>query len=169
MAYYLIQDNNDDFELVLYGIKAIFSSVLCICNALLICAIFNKFIEGILFIVFLTPIKMCFESYHCKTMMKCIITYGLTVQLFIWGANYILKLDEVIIFFLCFFLLCLIKIHHFNKTNNLILLIYLFLGILAFFISNKSLALLTSSVLMEFVLIIFADIQNLKNAKNLFN
>lgn len=76
ITYYVIKDTELEYEVIKYGVDATLSTALCFSTAVLICALLNNSYFGILFIVFLTPVKMQFIGFHCSSMGRCIATYS---------------------------------------------------------------------------------------------
>ena len=89
--YIMLNNKKDlDYDVVRYGMDAILSTILCLGCAITVATILNGFKFSLLFIFFLTPIKMSFTGYHCKTLGQCITTYGICVGAFTLIYKYII-------------------------------------------------------------------------------
>lgn len=163
---YIVKDTDLDYEVVKYGVDAILSTALCFSVALLVCTLLGNFIFGILFILFLTPIKMQFDGYHCKTMLQCITTYSLcagTISLIYhyFITNMIIVPVSIFLIVMCLFTYIVRK--ELQKKQSIYICFYTLLGC-AFFIWNSHIySIFILSIVFELILVILKHIQIHKN------
>lgn len=165
ISEYIVNGTELDYEVIKYGIDAILSTGLCFSIALLVCTLLDNLYFGIIFICFLTPIKMQFTSYHCKTMTQCIITYTSCVGTLLLIYNRLLKNEIVINLF--FFVITIFVIvyfvqvqHEINNKTTLYLCLYLIMGAILYFNDYKIYLILLLSLIFELILILLKRIES---------
>lgn len=154
---YVVSGTNLEYEVVKYGVDAILSTGLCFTIALSVCALLGNFLFGVAFIIILTPFKMQFVGYHCKTMFRCIATYSCSVGLLSLAYSYIMEHD-IRIFLLCLpvilLLIGLIAQKELNKKTMAYIGIYLIAGIILFYLHYDLFVVLLMAMTYEFILIL---------------
>lgn len=161
-ARYITKDTNLDYEVVKYGVDAIFSTVLCFGIALLVCLIMNNLVFGVLFIIFLTPIKMQFLGYHCNTMIRCICTYSLCTGISLFTYNHVNTYNiSLLLYYIIMFILCIIVKSELNKKNKIVILIYLLTSTILFFGAYKLFLISLISLFIEILLVLPVHIKSL--------
>lgn len=128
---YIMKDSEQEYEVIKYGVDAILSTVLCFSITLLFCSFLNDLAFGCFFILFLTPIKMQFTGYHCKTLGKCILTYGISVSFFLILNKYIF-ISYTFYMFLLLSITIIVK-KELTCRSAIILIIYILLGACLYF------------------------------------
>lgn len=157
LSDYIVKDTELEYEVIKYGVDAILSTGLCFSIALIVCTICGNFMFGILFICFLTPIKMQFTSYHCKTMTQCIFTYSICVGVILLIYEFLSKYDVhvnllyliVVVLFIAF---CVRS--ELNKKTFLYLVYYFIVGIIMYFNVYSVYLVLILSLFFELFLVL---------------
>lgn len=163
---YIVNGTSLEYEVVKYGVDAILSTGLCFSIALSVCAILGNFVFGVLFILILTPFKMQFIGYHCKTMAQCIATYSCSVGLVSVIYSYILQYDIHIALLylpLVLFLIGILTRKELNKKTMSYLGIYLIIGIVLFYFSYDNYLIMLLAMVYEFVLIVPKHMKKMQN------
>lgn len=78
MTKYLIKNKkikNNDFQLYLYAFEVLISSISNIVIILLIGAVFNRFIETLLFLLFYCPIRQFAGGFHTENYRRCLLFF----------------------------------------------------------------------------------------------
>lgn len=169
IANYIIKDSELDYEVVKYGVDAILSTTLCFSIALLACFFLGNIEFGIFYIVLLTPIKMQFLSYHCKTMHQCIMTYSFFIVLGLGIYNYLTHYNfhiPLIAYYFTMLILCLMVKQELNKDNLIIIAIYLIINTAIFFLTYRVFLISIISLLVEIVLVALLHKKNTKSCQN---
>lgn len=162
---YIVKDTDLDYEVINYGVSAIVSTVLCYSMALLATGILGNLWFGLLFICFLTPIKMQFLGYHCKTMGQCICTYSICVGFCLIIYNLLpfsLGSLYLILFCLTMILIVILVKKEINHKNRMILLIYFLLGSVLFYLNIAIFIILYIAVSFDFVLLLLKHLKDFK-------
>lgn len=154
-----------DKEIIEYSLTAILSTLLCFIGAILACLLLGDMYYALFFILFLTPLKMQFDSIHCPTMEMCILSYTLSVafSLLIYKTiiyyNYIPPL--FIAFILYLFLLNNIKNDFIKnkKKKYIYIIIYISLILYSYYFYYSIYIVLLLVVAYESIIVL------LKNAK----
>ncbi len=154
---YVVKGTNLEYEVVKYGVDAILSTGLCFTIALSVCALLGNFLFGVAFIIILTPFKMQFIGYHCKTMARCISTYSCSVAILSLVYSYIME-HNIRIFLLCLPMILLligfIAQKELNKKTMTYIGIYLIAGIILFYFHYDLFVVLIMAMIYEFILIL---------------
>ena len=150
-----------NYDVVRYGMDAILSTILCLGCAITVATILNGFKFSLLFIFFLTPIKMSFTGYHCKTLGQCITTYGICVGAFTLIYKYII-LQTVMVPLVIFYCIMLFIINELKKRNFFMLAAYIFGGTISYFVSYDLFVILTLSTLFELALLCMLQLNHIK-------
>lgn len=157
ITHYLTVGTDLEVEVVRYGVDALLSTVLCFSVALAVCALLGNLIFGCLFILFLTPVKMQFLGYHCKTMIRCITTYSICVGSSLLIYNYCLQFLtklNLLVYFLILGILVKLVFTELTYHKSFILLLYVLVGVIFYFISPEYYLILTLVLLFEVFLIL---------------
>lgn len=165
ITQYVMSDRDLDYEVIRYGVDAILSTILCFSIALITCAILKDFLFGVLFILFLTPIKMQFISYHCKTMTKCIITYSTCTGICLLIQHTLLNLNSnhliILLVLSILFLISMVKDELLESNKKkLIVIIYLIFASIFYVISQYLLSMILIAICFECALLIAHKITN---------
>lgn len=163
-AKYITQDTNLDYEIVKYGTDAIFSTILCFSIALLTCFLFNNLLFGVTYIILLTPLKMQFLGFHCKTMHRCIFTYSLLAVLSLHTYNFIAMNNPLIHFssyLILMIILCFIVRKEINAKTIKIMIIYFLLNILFYLIAYKLFVISILTIIVEIILVLPVHLKKL--------
>lgn len=130
---YIDFDEIADFQ---YALEAILSSVYCLGLAFLLCSILGYAQYGLFFILFLSVIKMCFQSYHAPTRRSCCMIYNSLVlgNLFIYinGYEYIASISVTI----PFVILALIVVAVYKELTKISVFVLLSYAVLILFTST---------------------------------
>ena len=164
--YIMLNNKKDlDYDVVRYGMDAILSTILCLGCAITVATILNGFKFSLLFIFFLTPIKMSFTGYHCKTLGQCITTYGICVGAFTLIYKYIIlqtvMVPLVIFYCIMLFIIFLVR-NELKKRNFFMLAAYIFGGTISYFVSYDLFVILTLSTLFELALLCMLQLNHIK-------
>ena len=143
---YIVKDTDLDQEVISYGVSAIVSTVLCYSMALFVTSILGNWLFGILFICFLTPIKMQFLGYHCKTMGQCILTYSFSVGLCLIAYNTMIANISIL------YLILLVR-KEINHKNRRILLLYFIVGNSLYYFRLDLFLILCIAVMFNMILV----------------
>lgn len=157
IAEYIVRGTEHEYEVIKYGVDAILSTGLCFSIALIVCALLGDFYFGILFIIFLTPIKMQFTSYHCKTMAQCIFTYSMCAGTLLLIYKFLVTSIIDITIFPLFAFLCGIGYlarMELNKKTVIYLCIYFLIGIVSYILFYDIYLVVILTLLFEIILIL---------------
>lgn len=156
IANYIVKGTDLDYEVIKYGIDAILSTILCFTSALIVCMLLGNIVFGILFIVFLTPIKMQFIGYHCKTMLQCIMTYSICSGSMLLINDYVLlnRIQIPIYIYICIMALIIYYVRlELSKKNIAILFCYAVLGIILYYANYQIYVVVLLALFFEFLLL----------------
>lgn len=154
-----------DKEIIEYSLTAILSSLLCFIGAIIACLLLGNVYYALVFILLLTPLKMQFESIHCSTMERCILTYTLSVAFSLLIYKTIIYYNYTPSLFIAFilYLFLLINIRNdFNINKNkkyIYIIIYFSLILYCYFFYYSIYIILLLVIVYESVIVL------LKNAK----
>lgn len=165
LTNYIMNDNKRtdlEREVIRYGIDALLSTILCLSCAILISSLLNGFIFGISFIITLTPIKMSFSGYHCRTMGQCICTYGFCVGIFTIIYQLITYQIPLIVYLLILMMILFLVKAEVNSKTALLLLIYSVCGVLLFKFMYDAYVILLLACLFEMLLLILHRTKSIK-------
>ncbi len=153
---YIVKDTDLDQEVISYGVSAIVSTVLCYSMALFVTSILGNWLFGILFICFLTPIKMQFLGYHCKTMGQCILTYSFSVGLCLIAYNTMIaniSILYLILFNVTMGIITYMVRKEINHKNRRILLLYFIVGNSLYYFRLDLFLILCIAVMFNMILV----------------
>lgn len=157
LSEYITEGTNLDYEIVKYGVDAILSTFLCFSVALITCTLLNNILFGILFILILTPIKMQFLGFHCKTMHRCIMTYSCCIAASLLFYNFLSNSNFHVSFLIYFILLssfCVIVHKEINKKNLKIVLLYLIINIFLHIVFYDVFLVSITTLIIEILLVL---------------
>jgi accessory gene regulator protein AgrB len=114
-------NNQEDIEVISYGICALLTSLLNVGLAIIISYIIHIPYYLITFVIFFIPIRVTHAGYHCKTFLHCLIT---TNTSFLTCAMICYYLSNIYIYPIIVFLL--IVLHYLiSKERRIILTIFI--------------------------------------------
>lgn len=122
-----------------YGFKVLCLNVCTILSIILVSKIaYNDIKIGFIFILFFTPLRITLGGYHCKSPIRCIVTFSLLFYILLSiykNIGFQHYLDYILIIITCIYLL-------FMSNENVdfahyFVLIYIFLGNLFCLISES--------------------------------
>lgn len=122
-----IYSNQDDIDIISYGLQGIISTLLNCLLALLISIKFGLLHEFILFNIVFIPIRINHKSYHCKTFISCLINSNIMIFIATKSLNQ-MKLElittTILVLFFCY-INHIISVEKNIKLSSLIVSIYL--------------------------------------------
>lgn len=138
LSSYLSLKLSIEKDIIEYSFCAMLSSVFCFVNTIIICGLLGDYKYGITFIMLLTPIKMQFVSFHCKTMRSCILSYGVSIGATLLIYNQMIILNHVsFIVPIILFTLLIISVKDDFESKQIKKTIYIFSYILLTMFFNK--------------------------------
>ena len=88
----------DDEEIYVYGLKLFFSESSSFLTVLILSLIFNRFVNGILYLVSFTMLRKYSGGYHAKTYLHCYISFVLIYMLSEVFSRFIMPNTAICIF-----------------------------------------------------------------------
>lgn len=85
----------EEKELIKYGLTAVLSTCFTSFWVFATGIAFNNLDRCVLFIVLFLPVRLSFESYHCKSMIRCTIISNIVIQTNVFIYNKILNLNNL--------------------------------------------------------------------------
>lgn len=119
-----VYDEEEDIEVISYGIQAFISTFLNSLLSFLIAYFSNLMYEYILFNLIFIPIRLNHKGYHCKTFIGCLINSNIMIYLAIQFINYA-NIDITLLTILYTLIICL---HYFlSKEKKIYLTIFTYI------------------------------------------
>lgn len=159
--------NEQEIRIIDYGLKVIFFNLISIFSIILISLLlFRNILYGIIFLSVFIPIRIISGGYHCKTALRCAISFN-SIYIVMHSLICNIQYDLFIIFFLSIILLFIPihineqKKHLTGKKQKLIKPIIILLIVVVNLLNNKVIFLSTICAhLINIILLVLAHIQS---------
>lgn len=86
----------EDREIYSYGLELILSNIINLLTLLILTIVLGTYIESIVFLVFLIPIRLYAGGYHAKTYLRCNLVF-IIIYLMIIGGVYATPKENMLI------------------------------------------------------------------------
>lgn len=137
---------DDDKQIYVYGVELIVSSLINMLICLIIGFITRQIVNVLLLFLSFVSLRLYLSGYHCKTYLKCNITFG-TVIFIILYINNVIGNNKIFIFILIIFNILIVllltkngkhKLYIQEKKYKIVSVIILILHTTIYFLTNNT-------------------------------
>lgn len=173
LSNYLIKKsliNEDDSEIIQYGLKSIFLNGSTIISTLILAILFHNILFGILFLISFISIRTITGGYHCHSASSCFISFNIIIIiLFSRNLNFVTLYHCYLLLFLLLIIPCYVhkQKNHLNKNYfNKLKVIVLFIHFIILNISNHFILPVFVSLLLNLFLLLLAYLSDYVKREN---